>query len=99
MSSLNGTKERRVAQCVGDPPVSMAVVSTAFPVQRNPRTPTRTSRIETLSVDAERRDAERQLLFGASVFGVSVFGVSVVGVSAAAACFAPHGIAWAKHLL
>ena len=63
MSSLNETKERSVAQCVGDPPVSMAVASTAFPVQRNPRTPTRTSELETPSVNcssAHRPSASRR---------------------------------------
>lgn len=36
--SLCGRKERTVLRCVGDPPVSMAVLSTAFPVTRSSRT-------------------------------------------------------------
>jgi hypothetical protein len=41
MFSLSGEKARTVPECVGDPPVSMAVASMAFPVQRSPRTPIR----------------------------------------------------------
>jgi hypothetical protein len=37
--STTSDKERTLAQCVGDPPASMAVSLMAFPVTRSPRTP------------------------------------------------------------
>jgi hypothetical protein len=52
--STTSDKERTLAQCVGDPPASMAVSLMAFPVTRSPRTPRFTYPLVPSSVAAKR---------------------------------------------